>query len=547
MTSVSTQPTREQIDSYKDIYAFSTKRSNTLISSTVNTLAEGNAIVTTKSADASYQLLQGALGRLDTLRSNLYTLQALATEASAYNTSSERKSDIYGMMRSLTTGIDVLVEETKFQSQHIFNGNDLALTGAQGTARADRIDMPNLSSSGENGLGLSRKIADAQVDVWYDDVATTTNALVGLTGLNVESSTAIAPQNGFQELSSGNYQLKITYAGPDSSVELYNEFGVFLERAQDVDLSGTGKTILKMDSGIELSFDKKNYFDFMDKYDYESLGSPTLRANLTYQRIYTHQLDDGSNIDAAKASVEMRTTSPTLYDSAGGTFAVGDISYSAGKDQGTTPLTEDDYQIEILYRGKNSAAFFSDSNGRMLKVLNNVDLSADGEHTLDFENGMCLTVDKNQFTEVAGRLSASIHFKPAEDPSSLIDFESLGDRITQAIATVEAQANNFYTISDKMVNAAQTRANVQEQGKSAGLTALFSSSNSALSLFGSSSGSNSIKGMTDASVMQMFQNTNSAILTQSGAATNSSSLATQLLSNAVGSSGSNNNLLDLFA
>lgn len=421
--------TAAQILEYNAPNAFASARTQSRGFSTSGT-SSSNSRLRTSTAEESQRLLSGSIDRMDRIEANLTSLLSLAREGSQARTSEERLTEIHALMRSLSAGIDQIVAGTKFKGEQVLDGRSLRLAGA---GAASSIALADMSSTG--GLRLAETGDGASVKVWYDDYATWRNQNVGLVGLDIMEARSSEASASTRELENGDYELEVIYGGKDSTLIIRNTDGSERSRAEGVDLGGTGIETVKFDIGIELDIDKKQISQTVDKYDYETLGKPSLFAKLNYQRVSTHNLAGAGEQEPRSATVE--SASAALTGSDGSTFSLVKAGISAvGTDE--KELASGQYRVEIDNRGFESSVFLYTTEGRMIKALDKVDLTKEGDITLDFGNGMNLTVNNDGF-EGKGKLTALVKYDQASNPAEDFDFQGYIKRVEGALNIVTAQ------------------------------------------------------------------------------------------------------------
>lgn len=506
-------PSADLIRSYLEPNVFATARSAARGIATTQATAASSATVKAGSMQDSYQLLTGSLERLGTLRSNLRTLQELSFEANQPKVSLQRKEEIYGMMRSLTAGIDILVDETRYKDQKVLDGSDLQVNS--GTSATTRLQLDSLRSSDDGGLDLSSKIAGVRTDVFFDASDQANNALAGVLGLDISDSRGITPQPGNLELANGDYSIKVHYAGPNSTVELFTSEGRLLSRAEGVDLSGNGVETVPLESGVELTFAKEQLSEEIDKYDYENNGPAILTAKLRYERVYQHELDDGSGQTRNEAAAELVVSSPQRLSSSG-SLDVDTVSL-AGLTDPARALETGAYRVEVGYAGANSTATLYDRDGRMVDFLGGLNLEGTGKHAINFDRGFKVTLDNQNFGGGTSQLTAQINLTKADVAHEVFDFSAFAGKVDAALARADAQYDDMEAAQQQIVRIQQAQMGAGSAalngvtGLSTGQllsTLLGGSNNSGIQSFAQASAQTNLIGM------QILNQANAAILTQ---------------------------------
>ncbi len=506
-------PSTDQIRSYLDPNAFATARKEASgISGALKTITSSNT-VKARNMEDSYRLLSGALERLGTLRSNLQTLQELSIEANQPKTTDSRKVEIYGMMRSLTAGVDILVDETRFDGKKVLDGSDIQVSS--GTASTTRIKLDSLKSSEEEGLDLSRKVAGVRTEIFFDASDQANNALAGVLGLDISGSKGVNPAPGNLELSSGDYQIKVHYAGHNSLIELFDSNGSLLSSKEPVDLSGNGKETVNLDSGVELTFDKEQLSDEIDKYDFEEFGPAILLAKVRYERINRHELDDGRTETVPEAGAELAVTTPPRA-SESGTLSVAGVKLSETSDPERI-LESGTYRVEINYQGNNSTATLYNREGRMVDFLNNLNLGGSGQRSINFDRGFSLSVDNKEFGMTRTQLSAQINYTKEIPEHEVFDFEKYGAKVNAALERADTQYAELDKAQEQIVRIQQARMGA---GSAALNGAASLNTGQLLSTLLGGSGGDGLLSLSQANAqtnligMQILQQANASILTQ---------------------------------
>lgn len=239
----------------------------------------------TQSLNESFSLVSGIANRLELIQGNLFTMLQLANEGLSVTNETDR-DEIFGKLRSLTGGIDDIVDATVFNNQSTLDGRTLNLSFTSNGTVDRRLELGNYYGANEEGLDLSRQPSYAVTDTFYDFYSSSRNANSGIVGLDVTESFASSVQNTEVELETGTYQIEISYAGPDSTVSILNSNGVLLNTVEDVDLSGTGQELVDLGVGATISVEKVQLLESVDKFPYDTVGPAKFYAKLDYRRVF---------------------------------------------------------------------------------------------------------------------------------------------------------------------------------------------------------------------------------------------------------------------
>lgn len=426
--------TPAQIQEYNTLNAFAANRTEARGFAPATNSTSNNKRIRTSDVAESQRVLSGAIERVGRIESNLLSMIELASEAAQSRVSPERKAEIYGLLRSLSAGMDIIVDETKFKGEKVLDGAAFRLSGA---GAASNLTVRDLSASGAKALNISEKAEGAHMKVWYDDLSIWRNQNVGLVGLDITSARASEASLSSRELENGIYEIEVIYGGPESTVVLRDSIGIERGRVEQVDLSGTGIETVRFDLGVELEIDKKQIIESVDKYDYEAFGKPSLFAKLNYQRIYTHNL---SGADApTPRSAGWVNLPPPAQDVSGNSLNFARAGLGA-VSSGKTELAEGQYKVELNYRGANSSAFLYDSTGRLMMGIN-VDLSSPGAKTIDFGVGLNVSIQNDGFTGSSATLNALVEYKREKQSYESFDFGEYAKKLETAHSVLAAQFN----------------------------------------------------------------------------------------------------------
>lgn len=405
-----------------DPYTFSSSRTTASASaaetSAVNSRRE--PYLQTDDLDASLRLLEGAYGRLETILGNLTTMEDLLNDGiNRRNIDDEKRDSIFAQMRSLTAGIDQLVEQTRFDGKTVLDGRTVELVDSI-SGRTRSLELPDFRSYGLDGLGIARKVKGAFPQIFYDQDVLRRNEGSTLVGLDISEAREARVQPGRRELPDGDYLVEITYFGPNSTVKILSEDGnSTLASIPNVDLSGDGQELVDLGVGVELSFEKENGPDldgeeFWDKYNYELLGPTTLYAKLNYTQLLKHNLYGRESEVVRKAE---------LYNSerAEGINGRGSLSFGgaamAPPEEGRDALGPGTYEIEVRYAGERSNILLRNEEGRVIDTIAGIDLSQPGVTNATFPSGPNIALLNASFNQGFTTIKSDLILSPENKES----------------------------------------------------------------------------------------------------------------------------------
>lgn len=469
--------TRDQIAFWNNPYTFARARNTESQSALplVPGLVRTPDSIRTASIQGSMSLLSGSYDRLEQIKINLEEMLKTAKTIRG-GSDSKDKQEIYGKLRSLAAGVDTYVKQTKFDGQSILDGKPWELNiGSAGNKI--KFDMANLSIDGEDSLELAKYTRGAEASIEYDYLSMLNNAAYEVEGLNISGATVTELPEELLELKTGTYDLRVTYEGAASKVELMDYTGVVLDKAENVDLSGDGLEYVDFEAtGIRLSFEKEEDEDlFYDKYDFATNGPAILTAKLNYNRIYKQELATGDSAELKEQSASY-VSSGTAYDGAS-SLEFSDIAVN-GIGSSVNPMKTGSYSVVVNYNGASSSAEIYDSMGILRGYKGNIDLTASGTHDIDLGVGVKISVDNNDFTGTRSSLKAVINYQEAEQASEVFDYKGYQESLESAIEKVEkemsriddtySQIDNIYLIMNGAVSGASAGA-AALLGQSAGV------------------------------------------------------------------------------
>ncbi|KAF0096160.1 MAG: hypothetical protein E1N59_127 [Puniceicoccaceae bacterium 5H] len=483
-----------QIREFIDPMAFTKTRS------TETTSAESarEKRIVTSSANESLSLILGAIGRIEDLEYNLQSMREYAVAGAKGGLSDYKYDEYYGALRSLTTGFEQVVGATTFNEKALFDGRDIVLN--TGSSKID-LNVNSLNLSGEDSLDLIKRPSGAKVTVGYDVATLVRNQGSGLRGLDISDAKAVERTDFLPELEDGTYKLEIIYEGPGSSIELRDQFGKLLETKEGVDLSGSGQEKVTLDSGIELTIDKLQLLQSYDKWDYENDGPVSLYANLDYQKVYFHELQDGEEAANQTSSVEWNFKGTRDYT--GPAINLLDIETN-GIDTDKAELDTGVYNMKVIYKGEKSVVELYDADGMLKSRVGGIDLTGDGEHDIDLGTGVRFTFENNGYGPNDEKtLHATFNYTAADQYKRDFDFQDYIAKIDSALEVLSEQKQVFEDAQSQVTEVVQLQQGVSSgTGAGAGAAAMLGAaggSSSVLGLLGSAGGNSSIFGAINGS------------------------------------------------
>ena len=443
----------------------------------------------------------------------------IAKDASRGRMSDRELQASFGKLRSLSAGIDQLVDSTRYNGQELLNGQKIELRDGVSSTSKISIELDNLNTFGEDSLNLSTKEASAQATVFYKPATISFNSSEDLVGLDLSSATAVDVAVGQTELTTGDYQVEFIYEGPNSKVLLRDNNGIVRVRKENVDLSGSGQEIIDLGVGLQLSVQKEDLIagDF-DKYAYDLLGPVSLKADIEYRRNFRHVLTSGNENEITKTSVEFQNAFRTVDgDSILAFTDVNLVPVTPGYQELKTGV----YDVRVKYNGANSTVELRDAN-RNLIGLQVVDLSEGGTQKLNLGVGVQVDLQNVDFTRNGAIANAQISYERSDNTPEDFDYRSYMKKIEDAISTIEIQniivENAIQQIQGKQQSLAQgsPQALANAQSSFLGGSSIVELLNSQLKgtaakIFGVDQASQQLKTLTDG----IFASANATISAQS--------------------------------
>lgn len=427
--------TKSEIADYLLTNAFSTKRTEASNKTNKSSKSSLSDVIKTSTLDKTLALLKGSKESLDKVQSNLKKMKEIADKVTSSATVAERE-EAYAELRSLASGMDDILGEITFADNVLFDGSHLDLTSA---GQYNRSSLKNLMTTSEE-VGLATQETGADAKITYDDFCKWNNTLLGVKGLDISSATGCKISAGDKELEDGKYRLKVSYAGPKSTVSIIGNNGEVLGTQENVDLSGSGVTSVELKCGVKVTFDKTQIAgSFTDKYDYEKKGPAVLYANLEYSRVNTYNLTGSQK--ATDRGVETVYTQKAATDAEGGKFAIGGVGLGS-LERGEEGLRSGSYKVEVYKIDGNVSAIMYDSRGMVVGGVSDVILNEDGTTSLDFGNGVAMTVTDKNFSGNTTLVSTFAYTKQTNAYDNF-DFEAYSKSISDAMKVVTEQQDTL--------------------------------------------------------------------------------------------------------
>jgi hypothetical protein len=425
--------TASQVTDYLLTNSFCNTRTDA--SNKSSTTSSVSDVISTTTLTQTLKLLSGSSTNLDKVLANLKEMQTIADSVTSSSSESDRET-AYAKLRSLASGMDDILEKTTFNKNEVFDGSQLDLTSA---GQYNRTVLDDLTTTSKT-VALATETAGAEATISYDSFCKWNNATVGLEGLDISSATGCKITAADTELEDGNYVVKVSYAGAKSKVYIQQTDGTIVSEADDVDLSGSGVATVNMDCGVQLTFDKTQVEgSTVDKYDYENNGPAVLYADLSYNRVNTYNLAGSET--ATDRSIETVFTQSAVTDSSGGKFSIGGVGLGTLTD-GQTELDEGTYKVQVYKTGEKVSAIMYDSNGKVTGSVSDVILNDSGTTSLDFGNGVAMTVSNSNFSGSTSLVS-TFNYTPSVNAYDDFDFSAYSDAITAATKTVTEQQSTI--------------------------------------------------------------------------------------------------------
>ncbi len=401
----------------------------------------GESKLMTTNLSQSVKVLGATYTRLKTMTTNLESIKKFADEA-ALNSKSAKRDENYAKIRSLVAGVDILVDQSRFDNQRLLDGSKSTFVATM-SGKTEQPKLANLLTFGEGSLELSQYKDVGRVMLDFSEGTEMLNANQNL-GLNVISAVYSEPTDSEDELKDDDYRIKVSYEGAHSKVSITDQALHPIKTIEDVDLTGNGTTDVDFGNGVKITIDKTTAFSprGFDKWDYETYGPADVFADVKYAQVSQQSLlvDSGENLIK---EVSMKSQS-SVSTSDGGVLSMVSPEYVRSSSV-TDELKDGVYSVKVNYYGDNSSAMLRDSSGRLVKFLSGLDLSVEGTNPIDFGNGLTVNIKNDGVGSLPEQLSGSIEvvsvkqssrLEPELDEDSVVDDSSANGTIS--ITTLEA-------------------------------------------------------------------------------------------------------------
>lgn len=399
--------TKAEIQEFLDPWAFVRPRSKVATKTATGKELPlfGESKLLTTNLSQSVNVLGTAYERLNTILGNLNSIKTFAQEA-VDSGDSEARDENYAKIRSLTAGIDVLVDQSRFDNQRLLDGSPSTFAATQ-NGKTQTLELANILTFGEGSLELSQYEDVARVELFFSAGADMLNANRSTLGIDVRAAEFSNPEDPEDELEDGDYRIKVSYAGDKSVVHLTDQALKPIKTIENVDLSGDGEEIIDFGNGVKILIDKTTVFSppGVDKWDYEKRGSVDYFADVSYTRVAQQSL----LVDSAESLYRDATLKSAVNASTPEGGKLTFVSPTMGTPSDDADRLEDGtYTVKVNYFGSNSSASLKDSSGRIVKFVSGVDLGQSGVNQIDFGNGLVVNLNNQQVGATPKQLSATV-------------------------------------------------------------------------------------------------------------------------------------------
>ena len=446
----------------------------------------------------SLNFLAATQSRLGMIRKNISSMQEIVEEANRRSVSLHKKKEYFGKLRSLSAGIDEIVEKSLFKKETFMNGRSVVLTDKSSGSSKKTLDFSNLYTFGKDSLKLSEKNASAETGVSYSFATKAHNRSSDLIGLDISSTEASPVKFGQLELETGDYQIEFLYQGPESTIILKDLDGNEKVRKKNINLSGDGQEIVDMGVGFKIFIDKKNPFgETLDKYDYEKLGPTSIKADFNYKRNFRHFLNSGEgSINETKA--ELQYNVPVIEGNSQLKVSnIHPITVSGGFNQ----LETGKYLLEVAYHGADSRVRLLNPNGGLMG-LHFINLEETGVHRLDLGVGVAIDIQNLNFSQEGATTTVRFDYQKSTQNAEDFNYENFQKGLKEATDQVDSQI--------KIVKETLAKLQKDEQKKQQLLKGNNTSSNNAL--LGATSAVSLLSSHVNSGVAKLFSSKSSLLV-----------------------------------
>lgn len=421
---------------------------------------DGKKTVKTPDFQGTNAILGGLQDRFARITENLSTMLDIAQDAAGGRLSDLKQAEAFGKLRSLSAGIDQLVESTRFRGQNLLNGQTIELRDGVSATSKSTIELANLKTFGEDSLGLAKKEAGAQTTIFFKPATISFNSTRDLIGIDLSEANSVDVQVGNTELETGDYEAEIIYEGKNSTIILRDINGVVRTRKEGVDLSGTGQEIIDMGVGLQLSIEKENILGGeIDKFPFETLGPESLKLDIEYRRNFRHVLTSGNEDEITKTSVDLKNSFRTVDGDS--SLAFTNINL-VPKNPGFRELETGTYNVRVRYNGENSTVELRD-NTNGLVGLQVLDLSETGTTSINLGVGVQVDLQNLDFDKNGSIATAQFSYEQSENNAEDFDYKRYAQSIEEALFTMETQQLIVQSAIDTIQAKQQSQAQGSEQ------------------------------------------------------------------------------------
>jgi len=502
-----------EIADYNNRQAFARVRNSSITTAATYLESVKNASDYSKmksgSIENSYSILSGISDRLELIRANLSTMLGYAQSGAAATNESDRDEYI-GLLRSLSGGIDDIVDNTVWNNTKLLDGRGIELNlTSSGSGSSEKLELNSYYTSDEEGFDLTSQPASGQGTIYYDYYSVYRNSVAGVVGLDITEALSSEVASNQNELDTGSYRLEVSYAGPDSQISIKNTDGVLINTVKNVDLSGSGQEIVDLGVGVSLSISKEQILQSIDKYDYETLGPAKLYAMLYYNQTYEHQLkqDDFKEFSDQSVTVNYQRD---LKDTSGGTLSFDSIRVG-GVDSDTVGMASGNYTVTVNYNGASSSLEVRNSDGKLAYLNYRVDLSGSDPVSIDTGKGLSFSISNDGYTG-KGKMTSTLTYVAGGNNNDDFDFRAYANKIQDAIVRLDEDLSEISDTMDRVYTI------YQYQSGNFNASGTTTSAGQAMSLITGSAGTSTIfsaaNSILSASAEDIFSNAASAISAQ---------------------------------
>lgn len=394
----------------------------------------GESELLTTTLSQSVNVLTSAYDRLETILGNLATMKQLSEEA-ARSRDSVSRDEAYAKLRSLTAGIDIIVDQSRFNHQRMLDGSGVTLASTM-NGKTSEPGLANLLTFGEGSLEISEYTDTSRVTLFFGEGASMLNGNKGRLGIEIMDAQYSEPTDPEEELEDGEYRLKIDYAGENSTVYLTDQALDPIATIENVDLSGDQIREVDFGNGVKITIDATTIYspsDY-DKWDYENKGPTAYFADVDYRRVSQQTLLVDSNEKLYKDANLIRTSPAATED--GGELRIQSFDYNAsGLREGA--LEAGNYSVKINYFGEYSTVSVKDERGVNVALKTGVDLSAQGMQSIDMGNGLVINFQNDGAGMVPDEVTATLSITESENTKTRSAQMNVGTSYAAESATGE--------------------------------------------------------------------------------------------------------------